>query len=209
MKRRILATGGLALTLGLLATACGGGGDPELSPAAVPSLLPETPVPSVSIYLPPGQTPSPDGQVSSPQPGEASPAGDVFPNDAVASTDSRVTGKVDGQAVTMAFDQVVEYPEYSPPNGIVNLTWADENNNTLSIGGQLYEGSQRTSSKMALSLTVGSPKFDSYGSGNGTCEVTFDKVAKNLLSGRFDCRKLAGANGTTLTGATGTFIARF
>jgi hypothetical protein len=208
MKRRIVATGGLALTL--LAAACGGSEPPALSPTPIPSLLPPTPAASVSIYPPPGQTAAPGQTDASPAPGDASPqAGGFFPNSAVKQTDAKATGKVDGQAISLAFDQVVEYPMYSPPNGMVNLTWADAASNALTIGGRLYEGTRKTSSAMALSLAVGSPKFDTYGSGDGTCDVTFDRLDKKYLSGSFSCRKLTGANGTTLTGASGTFTARF
>lgn len=210
MKLRILAAGGLALALGLATSGCGGDDAPVASPApAVPSLTQPTPTESVSIY-PPGQDspgagqPTESGQPADPGEGDA-----VFESDVVKNTDTKVTAKQDGQEVTLNFDAVVEYPAYSPPAGLVSLTWQDPESNVLSIGGMLYEGTRPTSSKMALTLSLAAPTFDTYGSGNGTCTVTFDRLDKKLLSGSFECDKLKGANGTTLSGAAGTFTARF
>ena len=84
MKRRILAAGGLALTLGLTA-ACSSNEPPVLSPAPVPSLTEPTPTASVSIY-PPGQD-SPGAGRPADQSGAPTSPGAAFPNEAVKSTE--------------------------------------------------------------------------------------------------------------------------
>ena len=212
MKRTMLAAGGLVLVL--TASACGGGEEAVVAPSAAPSLA-ASPVDDPSIYPVPG-SPTPklnvpgqgNAENSGPGNGQVSP-GAVFPNENIKRNGSTVDATVDGQSISLSFDTIVEYPFYEPPDGQFNLTWADANNNALSIGGKLAEGTRKTSSKLGLSLALAAPKFDTFGSGDGSCSITLDRIENRYLAGSFQCGKLTGSNGGNLTGASGTFEARF
>jgi hypothetical protein len=154
-------------------------------------------------------------------------AGEPVPGalDRVRSTIQFVRAALDGKEVAASEDdpepfQLSISPGSQPvpiwlaalgPNGQASLTFADANQNTLSIGGFIHKGTEKTSQNLGLSLTllgqsIGSPL--TLSSGDGTCRVTFTTATKSAVAGKFVCAKLPATKKVKLS-ASGTFSGTF
>jgi hypothetical protein len=159
------------------------------------------------------QTPASSDASSGPQ--------SLAPGQLPTSSAGAATGKVTTGSATVKLDGdlegTVELPTlgppalYSPPPGSMAVVWTD-GAQTMGLTGMSFEGKQRTSGTLALTLDV-------HGNGDsvvvlastaGECTITVDTAEVGSLAGSLACTDLEAttAGGDTLkVDATGTFTA--
>ena len=185
----MMRTTSLLVALSLLAlggAACAGDDTPPPSPS---------PSPSSSLQsLAPGQLPTSS-------PGAAT--GTVTSGSATVVLSGDLTGTE--QLLMLAPPAL-----YSAPPGSFAVVWTD-GAQTLGITGMSFEGTRDTSDTLSLTIEVrNGAEATVLTSTAGECSVVVDTALEDMVSGTFDCTRLAGttAAGDALTvGATGTFTA--
>lgn len=176
----------------------------SLMPSATPSGGPSVYVPGE--LLPNGTAPSPGGDGD---PGSETSQTGGFEAEGVKDAKGEITVHVGGQTVTVVFDTAIEYPIYNPPDGVVNITWADSSGNVLVIGGtHMSTKPQKTGMDMAVSLTLLEPQVEVFSSGDGRCTVAFTKTEPKYVEGTLKCTGMRGDQGTSID-LSGGFSARF
>ena len=159
--------------------------------------------------IPSGTAQSPGGPSGPGDPGSETSQTGGFEAEGVKEAGGEITADVGGQTVAVTFDSAIEYPIYDPPDGVVNITWADSNGNVLVIGGTHMSGKpQKTGVDMAVSLTLLEPQPEVFNSGDGRCTVGFTKTEPKYVAGSFRCKGMKGDKGTSID-VSGTFSARF
>ena len=200
MRHRTMVVGIAAFAL--LAAACEEQPEIFVTPSPLRSPSP-SPTPSifgggtVSPGVPASGTPSPE-------------SGRPFQNaPGVEEADAKMKAEGDGITLDLHFDQITEYPIYSPPDGAIALTWVDAKGQSLLIAANhLYEGTKKTSPAVSLQLgVVIQGEIVSFLSSDGTCSITFTSVLKHSVRGSVSCPALKAGDGTTLK-VEGEFSAR-
>jgi hypothetical protein len=118
------------------------------------------------------------------------------------SSAARVGGAVD---LSLDFQAMDPYSFWSGIGGQSSISFIGPSGGSLSIGGLLQRGSQRTSSKVALSLSGSLDKTPFvFNSGDGSCRITVTDATDVGLEGSFRCDHAKISTGLTVTIA-GTF----
>jgi hypothetical protein len=121
---------------------------------------------------------------------------------------AQLTGDLTG---TRSFTALAPPALFSPPPGAMAVVWQTAaGDETMSITGTSFTGTQPTSATLTLTVTVRNGTAPVVlTSSTGDCLVTIDQAIATTFAGSFTCERLAG---TTPTGElavdlTGTFSA--
>jgi hypothetical protein len=89
----------------------------------------------------------------------------------------------------------------SPTPTLIAAIWTDPQINTLTVSGEVANGTRKSSTLLALGWVVGETVFTSK---SGECDVTME-VKPESISGTFTCSGVKSADGSQTVNATGSF----
>ena len=91
----------------------------------------------------------------------------------------------------------------SPTATLIAAVWTDPQINTMTISGEVANGTRKTSTLLAIGWVIGEDVV-SFTSKSGECDVTME-VKPDAISGTFTCSGVKSADGSQTVNATGSF----
>lgn len=183
----------------IVATACSTTQEVSLPDADDRSVSP-SPSGSPTIF-----TPSPGKRGSSDPSSPLPPPTNTIQYEGTGST--KLT-REDGETVDLSFDTMGAYSYYGGAKGLSGLVFNNiDDGNTLSVGGILKKGPQKTSTDASLSLFIAGKDGEddvSFVSGDGACVINLIEATANEFSGTFRCPKAPLTEDETVT-VSGSF----